>query len=123
MILVAINGSQKMLSKKAQVSSNRLKPKPFKDPKYLSWLHAQGLCCFSCGGYNKIELHHVKQFSSDHKDDRQVIPLCGEECHRNGMKLSPHGTPKAWRKIYPMQMQLDYAEMLYSKYKESICTN
>ncbi len=107
-----------MLSKKEQTSSNRLKPKPQKNKEYLSWCHSQELPCFSCGGHNNIELHHVKNCSSDDRDDTKVIPLCGEECHRNGMKLSPHGTPKAWRKTYPIQMQLDYADELYRRYCE-----
>ena len=103
-----------MLSKK--VTHSKLRPKPKKNPKYLSWCHSQELCCFSCGGYNKIELHHLKLASSDDKDDTKVIPLCGEECHRNGMILSAHSTPRAWRKIYPIRMQLEYANELYSRY-------
>jgi len=106
-----------MLSKK--VTHKRLKPKAKKLPEYLSWLHNQGdIVCFSCGKQNGLEAHHVKEFSSDERDDSKIIMLCGEECHRNGMKLSPHGSPKTWRKIYPFNMQLDYAAELYRRYKE-----
>jgi len=105
-----------MLSKK--VKHNKLRPKPKKEPKYLSWCHGQGLCCFACGGFDRIELHHVKECSSDHKDDSKVIPLCGENCHRNGTELSAHGTPKKFRQIFPIEVQLKFAEILYHRYKE-----
>ena len=118
-ILIAQSGGLKMLTKKQQTSSNRLKPKPQKNKDYLSWLHNQeDIVCFSCGKQNGLEAHHVKEFSSDVKDDTKVLMLCGNECHRLGMKLSPHGTPKAWREIYPMNMQLDYANELYRRYNE-----
>ena len=109
-----------MYSKEQQTSSNRLKPKAQKLPKYLKWLHEQeDIVCFSCGKQNKLEAHHVKEFSSDERDDSKIIMLCGEECHRLGMKLSPHGTPKAWRQVYSMEVQLDYASELYRRYDES----
>ena len=93
-----------------------LKEKAYKEPKYLEWLHNQNPCCFVCGQYNKIELHHVKEHSSDKKDDRVVIPLCGEEHHRNG-KLSPHGGTKLWRETFSIEDQRIYAEELYKEYK------
>lgn len=96
-----------------------LKPKEHKEPKYLSWLHAQMPKCFSCGSaYHPYitELHHVKLHSSDKKDDRYVIPLCGEKCHKSG-ELSPHGNPRLWRKVYPIEIQREYAKKLYEQYK------
>ena len=74
--------------------------------------------CQNCGNESKLEAHHIKLSSSDVKDDTKVLMLCGEECHRNGMKLSPHSTPRAWRQTYPIQMQLDYAYELYRRYCE-----
>jgi len=106
-----------MLSKK--VNHKRLKPKAKKLPKYLEWLHNQNdIVCFSCGKQNGLEVHHVKETSTDERDDSKVLMLCGEECHRNGMKLSPHSTPVAWRRVYPIQMQLDYASDLFRRYKQ-----
>jgi hypothetical protein len=106
-----------MLNKK--VKHNRLRPKAPKEPKYLSWLHNQSdIFCFACGKQNKLECHHIKQFSTDVKDDRKIIMLCGEECHRNGAILSAHGTPKMFREAYPIEVQLENAEKLYNQYKK-----
>ena len=103
-----------MLNKK--VTHKKLRPKPVKDSKYLSWLHCQNLGCFICGEHNQIELHHIKECSSDSKDDTKVIGLCGESCHRNGTELSAHGTPKKFREKYPIEYQLKYAEKLRGYY-------
>ena len=109
--------AKKMLSKK--VSHSKLRPKPGKNKEYLSWLHNQeDIVCFSCGKQNGLEAHHIKLTSSDVKDDTKILMLCAEECHRNGMILSAHSTPKAWRKTYPIQMQLEYADELYRRYCE-----
>lgn len=106
-----------MLTKKAQVSSNRLKPKPFKDPKYLSWLHeSEQPSCFVCNINTGVQMHHVKEYSSDHRDDRYIIPLCHN--HHLGNELSPHGTPVEFRQVFPMRMQLEFADELYRRYKE-----
>lgn len=107
-----------MLEKKFK--HKKIKPRPKKESEFLSWLHAQSLTCFSCGKQNKIELHHIKTSSSDQKDDRFVLPLCGEECHRNGAELSPHGTPKKWRSTYPIEVQLRYSTELYLRYKKEM---
>jgi len=109
-----------MLSKKQQTKSNRIKPTAIKEPKYLAYLHTQNLVCFSCGKQNKIELHHIKRYSSDLKNDTHTIPLCGEECHRTGTELSAHGTPKKFRELYPMEVQIGYANELYRAYNENI---
>ena len=107
------------LSKSDQLRKNgTIKQKPFVDKKYLAYLHSQPQKCFVCGGSNKIELHHVKLTSSDLKDDRLVIPLCGEEHHRNG-ELTPHGNPKRWRETYPIEVQREYAQKLYNEYKSN----
>jgi len=89
----------------------------FKDPDYLTWLHEDKKpVCFSCGECNGIELHHIKEASSDKKDDRLVIPLCGVKCHRLGTELSAHGTPSKFRNIYPIPLQKEYAKDLYQEY-------
>lgn len=106
-----------MLTKKAQTSSKRLKPKAVKDKRYLYWLHNQSdIFCFVCGKQNKLECHHIKEFSSDKKDDRKILMLCGEECHRNGTGLSAHGTPKKFRNTFSMKTQLSYSCELYDRY-------
>ena len=105
-----------MLNKK--IKHGRIKPQAHKEPDFLRWLHeVKQPPCFICGGYNKIELHHIKRYSSDKRDDRHVIPLCGESCHRNGTELSAHSTPKKFRDKYPMSEQLKYAKELYEEYK------
>ena len=96
-----------------------LKPnsKPLKDQKYLSWLHeVKQPECYCCGKTNGIELHHVKEGSSDVKNDHFVIPLCGVECHRLGTVLSAHGTPKLFRETFPTHDQKEYAFNLYQEY-------
>ena len=109
---------RKPLSKADQLKRHSpLKQKAHKDPKYLTWLHNQTPQCFVCGQYNKIELHHAKEHSSDKKDDRVVIPLCGEEHHRTG-KLSPHGGTKLWRETYSMDEQIAYANKLRKEYED-----
>lgn len=107
-----------MYSKQSQLKRNEpLKQKARKEPKYLSWLHEQYPRCFVCGKRNKIELHHIKNCSSDKKDDRYVIPLCGEEHHRSGT-LSPHCGAKLWRATFSIGMQREYSENLYRKYED-----
>jgi len=104
-----------MLNKK--IKHNRIKPKAKKLPKYLKWLHNQNdIVCFVCGKQNKLEAHHVKQTSSDERDDSKILMLCGEECHRNGRILSAHGTPKKFRETFSMQQQFKYAENLHNRY-------
>ena len=89
-----------------------------KEPKYLSWLHeVKQPECFICGQKNGIELHHIKASSSDNKDDRLVLPLCGVSCHRLGTAMSPHGTPKLFRAAYPLEVQKEYAMAMYEEYK------
>ncbi len=110
-----------MLTKEAQLKRNvRLKEKPLKDKAYLKWLHeVKRPHCFVCGKRNGIELHHVKDGSSDVKNDHMVIPLCGVEHHRLGTELSAHGTPKKFREVFPVQSQRNYAKILYNEYKET----
>ena len=112
-----------MLTKK--IKTRRLRPKPStknkksitdEDKKYLEWLQEQAYPCFVCGGYNGIEWHHVKEFSSDKKNHKRLIPLCGVEHHRLGQVLSPHGTPKKWREIYSMEVQNECADSIYNDY-------
>jgi len=126
-----------MLTKKDQTKSNRLK-KPYcgknknrkgskkvsslsmNDKKYLSWLQTTSYACFACGGDNGIEWHHVKRDSTDKKNHTRLIPLCGVECHRLGTVLSAHGTPKKFRETFSMEFQNEYADRIYSEYKETM---
>lgn len=94
----------------------KIKPQPVKDSNYLAWLHNQQLSCFACDSRMGIQIHHVKRDSTDMRTDDKTIPLC-YECHL-GSKLSAHGTPKQFRELYPMDIQLEAAKLLYTRYKE-----
>ena len=67
--------------------ANRIKPKAYKNKKYLSYMHNSGKVCFVCGDCN-IELHHIKDKDILGRDDSKIIPLCPE--HHRG-RFSPHG--------------------------------
>ena len=99
-----------------------IKKKPTTTPEdqaYLSWLNDQHyFTCFVCNQQNGIEWHHVKEHSTDKKNHKRLIPLCGVEHHREG-SLSPHGTPKLWRATYTMREQNRRADGIYQEYKES----
>lgn len=106
-----------MLSKKDQTKSNRIKPQAFKDKAYLSWLHeVKQPPCFVCGIHLGIQIHHVKETSSDLRNDNECIPLCYE--HHLGLELSPHGSPVAFRYTFPIWEQLEFAEELYNEYNQ-----
>ena len=97
----------------------KLRPKPQKDLAYLSWLHnVEQPCCMVCNIQVGINMHHVKENSTDYRDDSKIIPLCYS--HHLGNELSPHGTPSVFRKIYPMEQQLEFANELFRRYKEMI---
>lgn len=109
-----------MLSKKDQLKRNgRLKPEAVKDKQYLSWFHNQGLLCIVCGN-SQIEAHHIKEHSTDLKDDRYLLPLC-EYHHKYSLYMSPHGAPKKWREEYPLEVQRLIAERIYNQYKDELC--
>jgi len=98
------------------VKHNRIKPKPKKQPKFLKWLHeVRQPPCFVCGISVGIQAHHVKEGSSDYRDDTKVIPLCHE--HHLGVNFSAHGTPKAFREEYPIRYQEMIAEELFREYE------
>ena len=104
-----------MLNKK--VSHKKLRPDAPKEPKYLNYLHEiKQPVCFVCSISLGIQIHHIKENSSDYRDDTKVIPLCFE--HHHGTELSPHGNPKAWRYSFTMEEQLESAEKLYTEYKK-----
>jgi len=112
-----------------KVNSSRLKPKynaknkkkfTFADARYMGYLQSLNEVCFCCGEQNGIEWHHVKLYSTDDKDHTRLIPLCGVKCHRLGVVLSAHGTPKKWRETFSMEAQLDYAAKIYENYKKEI---
>ena len=73
------------------------------------------LPCFCCGEYGSIELHHIKECSSDKKIHSEVLPLCGDKCHRLGTELSAHGTPRKFREVFPLEVQRNFAKMLHKR--------
>ena len=104
-----------MLNKK--FNHKRLKPKPKKEPDYLRWLHeVKQPTCFVCNIAVGIQMHHIKRYSSDYRDDTKIIPLCYN--HHLGNELSPHGTPNRFRELFPIEQQLEYAERLWDEYNE-----
>jgi len=122
-------GKQKNRTGNKKVTVARIKPKPSaknvkklssEDEAYLEYLQELDAVCFVCGKKNGIEWHHVKLYSSDKKNHKRLIPLCGVEHHRLGMELSAHGTPKKWRETYSMDEQNAYADEIYNKYKEGL---
>jgi len=109
--------------------AKRLNPKPsmkniklltLDDREYLRWLQTSSYDCFACGKSNGIEWHHVKEFSSDKKDHKRLIPLCGVECHRLGTELSAHGTPKKFRGKFSMELQNGFADKIYENYEKEM---
>ncbi len=112
-----------MLNKK--VTHKRLKSKPSKknkkkitdeDKEFLKWAKLQDLPCFACGEYGSIELHHVRENSCSSRSHAEIIPLCGEKCHRLGVELSAHGTPRKFRQVFPASVQKEAAKLLYNRY-------
>jgi len=71
-----------------------------------------------CNTRAGIQLHHVKESSSDNRNDNEVIPLCYN--HHLGNDFSAHGTPRAFRMEYPIENQLEYASRLYSSYERRL---
>jgi len=118
-----------MLSKK--VTHKRLRDKPSsknkktitqEDKDYLEFQKENSdLVCFICGKQNGIEIHHIKECSSDKKNHRHILPLCGVECHRLGTELSVHGTPIKFRAKYSKEEQVEYADRLYERYLDMMC--
>ena len=103
------------LSKEDQLKRHApLKEKPLKDKAFLSWMHSQGFGCIVCGN-PQIELHHVKEHSSEVKNDHEVLPLC-EFHHKYSDYISPHGSPKKWREVYPIEFQKQMAKVYYERY-------
>ena len=95
---------------------------PTKKPKYLKWLHeVKQPACLVCNISIGIQIHHVKESSSDRKDDTCVIPLCYH--HHLGTELSPHGTPKLFKEVMPMDIQRQSASDLYKEYENEHRTN
>lgn len=107
------------MTKEEQLYKHK-EPKVIRDRDYLTWLKSQPLKCFVCGTNQNIELHHIKQSSSQPKNDRQMLSLCSYH-HRYSHEISPHSNAKAWRQAYSYEMQLDYAEKLYQEYKDLKC--
>jgi len=113
--------------------------------EYSDWLHQeeQGYKypCFACGAsysdnsvislkhlanidVNKettfqsdaIEWHHIKEASSDKKNHLELLPLCGNKCHKLGTVLSAHGTPKKFKSVFPIDVQRKYARDIYKDF-------
>ena len=99
-----------------KITHNRIKPKAKKEPAYLAWLHnVKQPACFVCNIHLGIQIHHVKETSTDERIDSKVIPLCME--HHVGIEFSPHGTPVDFRYVHPKWEQEEAAEKLYFEYK------
>lgn len=81
------------------------------DREYLQASKEQELSCWVCGCFAH-DRHHVKEFSSDKKNHKQVLPLCKE--HHIGKELSPHGTPRKWREKFPIEFQRQEADRYYA---------
>ena len=97
----------------------RVKPKAHKEAKYLNWFHeVLRPPCFVCNVSVGIQAHHVKEGSSDKRNDNQIIPLCYN--HHLGNEFSVHGTPREFREAYPIKEQLKHAETLYERYKDEL---
>lgn len=108
-----------------KIKHGRLRPKPSsknkkkitdEDKQFLRWAKNQDFACFVCGEYGSIELHHVKEYSCDKKNHKEILPLCGEKCHRLGMELSAHGTPVKFRNSFPIKLQIIFAKGIYDSY-------
>ena len=102
----------------------RLRPKPSMknkkkitqdDKDYLEWFANQELPCFVCGTYYGIEGHHIKNSSVDKKIHTEILPLCSNH-HRGNIGLSAHMTPKEFRKLYPVEVQREYAKEIHDRY-------
>ena len=91
----------------------RIKPKPKRDKKYLDWFARQNFTCCICSDTPAFG-HHVKEFSSDLKNDHLMLPLC-LSCH-TGNKFSAHGTPRLFRQEYNIIDQKFDAIKYYEKY-------
>lgn len=104
---------------KPKYSSKNVKVVDVEGLKYLHILKGMDLPCFACGAYGSIELHHIKECSSDKKVHTEVLPLCGDKCHRLGTELSAHGTPKKFREVFPIELQREFAKELYKKVMEN----
>lgn len=87
------------------------------DKRYLKWLQTTTYACLVCGKHNAIEWHHVKRDSTDKKNHKRLIPLCGIEHHRLGIKLSAHGTPKKFRDTFSIEFQNTYADEIYQEFR------
>lgn len=97
----------------------RIKPKPQKiekiDREYLNWVHLQGYGCLICGTHNQIEWHHIKEYSSDKKNHRELLPLCAYH-HRLGTDISAHSNAKAFKAKFPMDLQREIAKKIYEQF-------
>lgn len=90
------------------------------DREYLSWVHTQSYPCFVCGTYCNIEYHHIKEDSSIKKNHKELLPLCANH-HRLDTSLSAHANAKAFRAIYPIEVQREFAKKMYLEFlKETI---
>ncbi|PCI30965.1 MAG: hypothetical protein COB67_00485 [SAR324 cluster bacterium] len=76
------------------------------------------MVCDSINSDDGIEWHHVKHDSTDIKNHKKLIPLCGHEHHRNGIEISAHGTPVLFRERFSMRSQYALADAIYKEYKE-----
>lgn len=101
------------------ISGGRIKDKAKKLPAYIKWFHeVYQPSCFVCGSLVGVQFHHIKEHSSDERDDMFGLPLCYE--HHLGNEFSPHGTPVKFKKVYPMVIQHAWSLEMYNKYLSEI---
>lgn len=99
-----------------KIKHKKLRPKPKKQPKFLRWLHeVEQPSCMVCGTKTGVQMHHIKNHSTDQRNDFFIIPLCYD--HHLGNELSPHGTPSVFKEKYPLDVQKEHANKLYKRYK------
>lgn len=107
---------QQLFKNKTKAAKKKSKNKPTeKELTYLQWLQTKKFTCFVCGSKNMIQMHHIKERSTDAKNHKELIPLCFN--HHLGMQLSPHGTPTAWRVTYSIEEQRAAANKIYEEFE------
>lgn len=87
------------------------------DREYLQHSKNQELKCWVCGAFAH-DRHHIKEYSSDKKNHKQILPLCKK--HHTGSELSPHGTPRKWREKFPIDFQRKEGDRIYQDSLRSI---
>jgi len=90
------------------------------EKKYFEWLKSQYIPCIVCSALevetkSMIEFHHIKEFSSDRKNHKEVIPLCADH-HKYNLEISAHSNKKAFFEMFPMESQKKIAEKIHNQF-------